>query len=326
VERAPHHRGEVRREIDIDPLLAGERRSRALDIAIEACAAQQRGVIDRVQLRGIGLSRHEIDERVRARRLYPLHRGVYAVGHSAVSREAELFAAVLSGGPGAALSHRSAAELWGLRLATGKEIDVTVGGDRRNHSGVRMHRATLDSSEITTRKGISVTTPDRTIIDLARCVTASELERAIRQALYEHLTTVASLASCLSTHEGRRGTKRLRDTLGLATNGKGITRSKLERRFLALLRRHGLPMPDMNVSVRLSTRWIEADCLWSEQRLIVELDSRSAHANDFSFDSDRARDRELLVAGYESVRVTWRQVVEDEDPLAHDLAALLVAG
>src|SRR4051812_17156780 len=120
--------------------MAAKRRSRVLDAAIAALAERQHGVLARAQLIGIGLTRHEIGDRIRAKRLHPLHRGVYVVGHRAVSREGELLAAVFSGGPRAVLSHRAAAELWELRLGKGRLIEVTTGRDRRSQAGVRMHR------------------------------------------------------------------------------------------------------------------------------------------------------------------------------------------
>jgi very-short-patch-repair endonuclease len=251
-----------------------------------------------------------------------MHRGVYAVGHRAVSREAELFAAVLAGGRGAVMSHESAAELWELQLSKRRLIDVSARfGGRR--PGIRFHRCRLEATEITMRKAIPVTTPERTIVDIAGRLDADRLERVIRKAEYEHLTTSASLTSCLSTHEGGRGMKTLRKALGDATDGKGITRSKLERRFLRFVRKHELPMPMLNEPVWLGDRWIEADCLWPEQRVIIELDSRSAHENRYAFESDRARDLKLQAAGWRTARVTWRRLHDHEDALAADVHALL---
>jgi very-short-patch-repair endonuclease len=311
----------MRHEIVIDGAIARESRSRGVDAAIALLAERQRGVVARFQLLAIELSADEIRERVESERLHPLHRGVYAVGHRAVTREGELLAAVLAGGPRAVLSHESAAELWELRLAEGRLIDVTAptGGKR---PGIRFHRCALDPSEITKHKGIPVTTPERSIIDIASRLGVARLERVIRQAEYDHLTSPASLTSCLTAHEGARGSKRLREALGLSSETRGITRSKLERRFLALLRKHGLPKPQLNVPIRLPDRWIEADCVWPAQRLIVELDGHRAHGGRHAFESDRARDRALQAVGWDVVRLTWRQV-QAENALAADLRALL---
>ena len=310
------------REINIHRVMDRGCGSRVLDFAIAALAATQHGVVAREQLFAIGLGVEAIQVRIEAGRLHPLHLGVYAVGHRAVSREGELLAAVLAGGPGAVLSHLAAAELWELRLGKGRRIDV-VAATRGGRPGIRFHRCALEPHEIAEHKGIPVTTAERTIIDLAAQLSPARLEHVIRQAEYEHLTTAASLTSRLSTYEGRRGMRSLRAALGLCAETSGITRSPLEKRFLCVIRRHGLPRPKLNYRIQLAAREVFADCAWPERRLIVELDSRRAHHNDFSFESDRARDRELLVAGWTSMRVTWRQLRENEARLVEDLRALL---
>jgi very-short-patch-repair endonuclease len=293
-----------------------------VDFAIAALAANQHGVVGREQMRAIEIGTEAIQVRIEAGRLHPLHLGVYAVGHRALSREGELLAAVLAGGPGAVLSHLAAAELWELQLGKGRLIDV-VAATRDGRPGIRFHRCALEPHEIAEHKGIRVTTAERTIIDLAAQLSPARLEHVIRQAQYEHLTTAASLISCLSTYKGRRGMRSLQAALGLSAETSGNTRSPLEKRFLRVIRRHGLPRPKLNYRIKLETREVFADCAWPNRNLIVELDSRRAHHNDFSFESDRARDRELLVAGWTSMRVTSRQLREDEARLVEDLRALV---
>jgi predicted transcriptional regulator of viral defense system len=306
-------------EIHIDHVLRGEYGSRAVDAAISALAALQHGVVARWQLLDLRITPRAIEIRVEAKRLHRIHLGVYAVGHRALSREGEWLAAVLAGGAGAVLSHESAAALWELRPANARLIDVTA-GPHGKRPGIRFHRIALEPTEITTRKGIPVTTPERTIIDVAATLTPGQLERAIRQAEYDHLTTLATLARRLSS---RRGAAKLRTAIARAETGKGITRSKLERRFFTFLRKHGLPKPELNVDMRLDGRWIEADCLWREQCVIAELDSRDAHLNVHAFESDRRRDLELQAAGWAIVRITWRLLTEDPDALATHLYELL---
>jgi hypothetical protein len=168
--------------------------------------------------------------------------------------------------------------------------------------------------------------PDRRARRSSTCqgpLTPTQLERAIRQAEYEHLTTLATLTSCLSSRRPGRGAKALREALALADSGSGITRKKLERRFRAFTRKYGLPPPDTNVSMRIGGRWIEADCVWREQRVIVDLDGRAAHHNVHAFESDRARDRAVQAAGWRVIRITWRQLTNEPDALARDLYSLL---
>jgi very-short-patch-repair endonuclease len=117
--------------------------------------------------------------------------------------------------------------------------------------------------------------------------------------------------------------KSLRAALGLTGETSGVARSPLEERFLSFIRRRGLPRPKLNYRIQLESGEVFADCAWPERRLALELDSRRAHDNRHSFESDRARDRDLLIAGWTPTRVTWRQLHEDDDRLAADLLALL---
>jgi very-short-patch-repair endonuclease len=229
-------------------------------------------------------------------------------------------AAVLAAGDGAALSHRAAADLWELRASREPDIDVIAPTHRRGDAVVRIHRDTLDGSETMTRNGIRVTKPLRTLLDLAACIKdETELERAIRQAVYLKLTTTGLLAEAVHQRCGRRGTKRMRNALANLGEAPGITRSPLEETFLRFVRRHKLPMPALNVQIH----GIEADCVWQDQRLIVELDGRDAHHQLPAFESDRARDSALLAAGWPVIRVTSRRIRHDGRALAHQLRALL---
>ena len=313
----------MRREIHIEPPIPAQRDTHAGDAAIAELATRQHGVVSHAQLSAIGFTRHEIAHRISAGRLHRLHRGVYAVGHRRLSREGRWTAAVLAAGDGAVLSHRAAAALWELRLGNGRRIDVIVGANRRGDPRIRIHRAELGANETTTRRGIPVTTPTRTLIDLAATATEPELERALREALYKRLVTTASLASCLSTYEGRRGMKSFRQAMPRITEAPGITRSDLESAFLRFLRRHSLPKPQLNAHMEIGSLWIEADCLWRKQKVIAELDGRAAHENPHAFEADRARDRALLAAGWKTPRITWRAIQQDATALAAELRTLL---
>ena len=309
-------------EIDIEPLLAAERRSRVLDRAIAALATRQHGVVGRDQLVRIGLTRHEISERIRAGRLLEIHRGVYAVGHRRLSREGRYLAAVLFAGDRAVLSHCAAADLWELRASKEGRTDVTVPVDRRGDRHVRIRRNALADHECTTRQGIPVTTPLRTLVDIAATVPQKELERAVRQAVYRHLTTTALLAEAVHERSGQRGVRAMRKTLINLGEAPGLQRSELEADFLAFLCRHRLPLPELNVELHISGRKIEADCVWHDQRLIVELDGRDAHDSTPAFELDRARDLALAAAGWRTGRVTSRRLRYDRRALAAELGAL----
>jgi very-short-patch-repair endonuclease len=260
-------------------------------------AGRQYGVISTRQLVAAGLDRHAVAWRVKAGRLHRLHRGVYAVGHRSLSWRGRWTAAVLAAGPGAALSHHSAAALWELIKPLNGPVDLTVPGDfgRRRRAGLAIHRSrTLDLRQITRRHGIPVTTPARTIADLDGTVEPYLLRGAIRQA---------ELA-------GHR--------LGAGVSS-GRTRSDLERDFLRFCRRHGIPRPEVNV--RVGTHLV--DFLWREARVAVETDSWNYHRGSVAFEDDHERDLALRRAGFEVRRFTGAQLERRPEAVAADLREVL---
>ncbi|MEA2390075.1 MAG: hypothetical protein QOK31_184 [Solirubrobacteraceae bacterium] len=231
-------------------------------------------------------------------------------------------AAVLAAGPGAVLSHRSAAALWSLRRYDGTP-EATVWPRRRSRAGLRLHAAALPADEVTEHDGIPVTTPARTLLDLASILDPSAFERALHEAEVQRLHGPLSLVDLLTRHAGARGTGALRKALNRALIGIDITRSELEHRFLAFLDDQKLPRPRSNAILPLTDRTIEADCVWTPARLIVELDGHATHSTRRGFERDRARDRALQAVGWRVVRITWRQLHDDPSAVARDLRALL---
>jgi len=206
-----------------------------------AIAANQHGVVSRSQLLQAGLTPEAIKRRMRAGRLHTIHRGVYAVGHRVLTLEGRWMAAVLACGPNAALSHTTAAAAWDLRRA-GTTIHVTVPGrgGRQAPRGVRLHRSpTLTPAEIASYRGIPVTKPARTIIDLARTVTDTELERIVHEADKRGLVDFRDLETARSA--SLQAVLRAYDP--------APTRSQLERTFLKLCRDHGIKRPEVNVLI-----------------------------------------------------------------------------
>ena len=259
-----------------------------------------------------------------AGRLHRLHRGVYAVGHGLVSKEGRWLAAAMRGGEGAVLSHGSAAALWGiLRDGERDRIDISLPRSTQLPRPIRRHVLRLPPDEITAKRLIPVTTLARTLFDIAAGSPHERLEAAIREAEYRHLFQLQQLENLLERHPGRRGATAIRACLHRLCHGpRGRTRSRLEVRFAALLARTDLPRPALNALLDLDGFRIEADCLWSKQRLIVELDGGRSHGTRVAFEADRERDRRLQVAGWRVVRVTWHQL-DDPDPLLADLRGLL---
>jgi very-short-patch-repair endonuclease len=286
-----------------------------------ALAERQHGVVSREQLRAFGLSDTAIRGWIGRGLLHRMHRGVYAVGHCALPMEGRMLAAVLACGPGAALSHRSAAALWGLRATAQRRIDVTAVADGgRRDPAIAQHRArTLEATDLTAHRGVPVTTVARTLVDLAGVVPAAAVERALAQAevlrLYDH----AAVCEVLERSNGRRGAQALRAAMGTPI---AFTRSELESRMLALCRRHRLPPPRVNAVVCGH----EVDFLWPAARLIVETDGHRFHGTRRAFEQDRRRDAELLVAGYRVVRITYRRLMTEPDAVADTIRALLNQG
>src|SRR3954464_11620107 len=145
-------------EAHVDGVIRTKRAPRPVDEAIAALAARQHGVVSRVQLLDLGVGPDAIKHRLTLGRLHPVHRGVYAVGHRALRSEAWWLAAVLAAGPGAALSYRSAAALWGMRNGSRARIDVSVPRHRRSTSRLEVHVVEMQCDEVTVEDGIRVTT------------------------------------------------------------------------------------------------------------------------------------------------------------------------
>jgi very-short-patch-repair endonuclease len=230
-------------------------------------------------------------------------------------------AAVLAGGPGAVLGHRSAGDLHGIHPNAHPRIEVSVPKQRRSRDGVTFHACALPPDEVTTVDGIPVTTVPRTLFDLAAVLRPRQLERALNEAealrLYDHL----SLDHLLTRYPRRAGSRAIRAALHARRTSEKVTRSELELRFLEFLDQAGLPEPETNAIVE----GFEVDCVWREQRVVVELDSRAFHLTRAAFEADRERDRVLQAAGWRPVRITSAQLDLAPRPLAADLRRLLAA-
>lgn len=300
----------------------GKLQTHGPDAAIAELAGRQHGVVARRQLISLGLGEDAIDARLCLGRLHRLHRGVYAVGHQVVPREGRWMAAVLACGDGAVLSHRSAAALWGIATFSGK-IEVTTPRDTRSRDAIRRHCAFLPPDEVAVVDGIPVTSVNRTLFDYAGVSSLDRLEAAIREAEYRRLWDHLSLPALLARYPGHRGNAGMRLCLERLNKTVGFTRSDLEELFLPFLDRFGLVRPHLNARLHVRGEWIEVDCLWRKERLVAELDSRSAHETRSAFETDRQRDRRLQAEGWRVIRVTWRQLNDEPERIARDLGDLL---
>ena len=246
------------------------------DRTIATVAARQYGVVTLAQLEECGLSAGAIKRRVAARRLQRLWRGVYAFGHSELRPEGRLLGAVLACGPGAVLSHRSAANRWGMLRTDRARIDVTVAarGTRAKRPGIHLHCVRrLDARDVTILNGIPITTVARTLVDLCAVVPPRRIERALEQSYVLQLITPGAIEDAVERARGRK-TGALKTLLATEKRAPTLTRSELEEAFLALCRRGGLPDPEVNVQLH----GYEVDFLWREQRRVIEVDGYAFHS------------------------------------------------
>ena len=231
-------------------------------------------------------------------------------------------AAVLACGPAAVISHRTAGQLWGIVPRAATVPEVSRAGYFRQRSGILCHRSPVPPDEAGEQLGIPVTSVARTQLDLAGALSKRGLERAMHEVEVRGLTDRLSLQDLLERYPRRRGAANLRALLGAKTPA-GITQTELEELFVEFLDAHGLPRPRLNPTLPVRERLLRPDCMWPEQRLIAELDGRGVHRTDRAFESDRQRDRILLVEGWRSTRVTWRQLRDEPVAIAADLRQLL---
>jgi hypothetical protein len=288
-----------------------------IDRVIAQVATRQQRNVTRRQALAAGWDDDAISYRLKCGRLYRSHPGVYTVGAPPVTPEEHAMAAVLACGDRAALSHGSALALWGIWRRWDRPFEVTVTGDRRP-KGISVHRtAKLDRRDTTRHRGIPVTTLARTLLDVAPRMTPKSLTRAVNTGRQNGHVHLDALAEAIRRHPGHRGAAKLRSVLGHA--GDRPTRSGFEDDFLEFCRRFGLPMPRVNTIVAGH----EVDALFVEERVIVELDSWRFHSSRRSFEEDRKRDADTLMADHVTIRLTDDRFADQPERVADDLHAII---
>lgn len=278
----------------------------------------QYGVVSRSQLEALGVGRHGIAHRLERGRLHRVWPAVFAVGRPELTQRGRWMAAVLAGGPGAALSHRSAAALWGIGGEQRGRVEIsTPTAHRCRQAGITSHRRALPDSDLTTRAGIPVTCVVRTLIDIACSLDLGALERAVNEADRLDLIDPEALRMGLDAYRGQRGVARLRELLDRRTFR--LTDSELERWFLPQVRKAGLPLP----STRQRLNGFKVDFLWPDHRLVVETDGLRYHRTPAQQARDRVRDQAHLAAGFIPLRFTHWQVRYERQYVRMTLLAVI---
>jgi hypothetical protein len=278
------------------------------DVRVAAKAGGEWGVLSLDELRACGLSRNAVAVRVARGSLHPLYRGVYAVGHRSLPLEGRFLAAVKACGPDAVLSHFSAAALLGLVSWDGRDPEVTIASQgTRVHEGIRVHRSqTLDPPDLARYRGVPITSPVRTLVDVASVLDYRRLRRSVRQAQSLRHVEVRQVTEALARLGPRRGSRNLRKILA---TGPAPTRSELEDAVLDLMLGGGLEHPDVNVPLLLAGRRVVPDFRWPRQKLVVEADGAAWHDDRLSREDDAERQALLEAHGERILRVTWKQAI-----------------
>lgn len=284
---------------------------------ILALACEQHGVVGRKQLLDLGFDPEMVKKRVTTKRLIPLFPGTYAVGHAQITQRGWWRAAVLTGGSCAALSHKSAAALWGILPAPGtieilRSSSPNRPNSKLNRSGRRpaltIHRSRVfGPSEYEILDGIRVTSVARTFLDIAPRLSVRKLESALTEAERLHIVQIEPLREAAMRGKGWPGSRKLRQVLEGWDPHSLDARTDLELAFVAMCREYDVVLPELNV-------WVNGflvDGFWPSKRLVVELDSQRYHRSTWQFNRDLEHTLALEEAGYRVLRLTWNMLTKD---------------
>jgi hypothetical protein len=275
----------------------------------------------------IGLTARAVQRRALVGRLHRIHQSVYSlVPESLLTARGRWMAAVLACGPGAALSHHSAASLQGLRSSSRSRIDVTIPRrSPRKHAGIAVHRSTtLAPRDVTIVEGIPCTTVARTLFDLAEVLTQRQLERAFDQAEAQEVFDRRAIEDQLRRNPTRRGARRVRRLLNEHYIGSTPTDSEIEERMIPLLRAAGVPMPQVQAWIDPDDGdlLIKRDFVWRDLKVDVETDG-GRHRTRQQHELDTRNDQRLTSAGWRVLRITWRQLLNEPDRVMVTIVELL---
>ena len=297
----------------VDPNIDSHGQDRPRLGRVSQIATNQGGPISRDQLKELGFGRGSIDYWVACGRLHRRFRGVYLLGHEAITPKGVMMAAVLACGVQAVLSHRAASDWRGFYRSARAVVDVTVPGrSKAGQRGIDLHLVrTLDPRDVTEHEGVPITTVPRTLLDLAEVLKPRQLKRAVEEADRLELLDFKAMDELLGRSPGRHGLKPLRYLLA-DFEYDPLSRSEFEAAFFDFCIEYDLPQPTMNVPI---LGWV-ADAHWPGTNLVAELDGYGFHRHRAAFEADREKTAALEDAGYRVLRVTYRQLTREPATLA----------
>jgi hypothetical protein len=280
-------------------------------VRVARLADRQAGLVGAAQLVALGVDTRETSRWVGDGYLLSRHPRVYAVGHRAPSTEADLWAAVLYAGPGAMLSHATALWWHGLLDHPPWPLQVTTPRRCRSLNGIRVYGRR--TSKRVLHKGLPTTTIEQAVLDFAAVAPLERVRHVLANADYHKVLDLPALQAIAG--KGRKGGTKLKKALTRHEPKLARTRSPLERTFLVLCERAGIPMPDVNVMVA----GVDVDAVWRDRRLVVELDGEGNHSSWAQIQNDRSKELRLRAARFDVIRYGTRQVEEELDLVAADL-------
>jgi very-short-patch-repair endonuclease len=279
----------------------------AVEVGIARVATGQRNLITTQQLRGLGLSKAGISRRVEAGRLHPRHRGVYVVGTELLLPGARELSAALSAGDECWVSHRSAGLVYRALEKDAGDVDITVArGGREDRDGIRFHRSVcLGDDDVGAYDGIPITSPARTLLDLATVLARGELAWAYNEMLIQHLVTPAAVRELLGRTHGHPGSGRL-EAIVERDDDPRRTKGRLAALVRAALDRAGVQRPEEDEDLY---GW-EVDFYWPEHGLVLEADGYQFHSGPESWRRDRRKQADLESRGLRVLRTDWDEVTQ----------------
>lgn len=307
------------------------RSSRSISHIILELANRQHGVLSRRQLLAKGIPAKTISDRIANSSLFPVYPGVYLAGRPQLTRDGALLASLLAAGDGAVLGARSAAALWGfldhqspvevfrIRGGRNQRARIRVDGERWwPYLLIRQPRE-LPAIDLGVKRGLTLTSPARTLRDLAMGLQEEKFRWAFMEADRLGLLSDPSLIACADQTQGRKGGAMFRQMVYRRIPNIDQAESLLEAIVLDLNQSGRIPVPEVN----RKTHGYRPDFRWSRHRVIVEADGYEFHRGQEAFENDAFRANRLRADGWTVLRFTWRMVTEKPDDVAEMIRSTL---